>query len=78
MIKFGDIMEQYDRENDNELEKIPIISKQIAARLRQHKQMAWTKFPEEFEKCRTEASLKSVAEKFNNWIEEMGLCEGEK
>jgi len=76
-MKFSDILSQYDPETDNELEMIPIIGKQIAERMREHKHLSWTKFPEKFESCKTDSQLKEIAKHFNTWIEEVGMCRGD-
>jgi len=74
-LRFKDIIDQYDRKKDNELEKIPIIGKQIAERLREHEPFRYTKFPEMFENCRTDSQLDECASLYNRWIKQVGLCD---
>lgn len=76
-FSFKDIMKQYNRNVDNEIEKIPIIAKKIADRLREYEPMRMTKFPEMFEACRTDSQLDECAKLYNKWIKSIGLWVGE-
>jgi len=69
MIDLQDLMDQYDKDKDGgEIKAVTKVGKLIAEQLNKHEWMQWTKFPDEFISCRTDADLYQAIDNYNEWI----------
>jgi len=71
-VEIQDVLSQYDIDTDNEIKKVIKIGTKIANKLEKVKWMCWTKFPDYFRSCRTDADLYQVVEFFNDWMDGLG------
>lgn len=70
MIIFQDIINKYDPDTDGEIKAVTKTGKLIAKRLNEQYWMRWTKFPDEFASCRTDADLYQTIDNYNRWIKD--------
>jgi hypothetical protein len=73
IIEIQDIIDQCDPDNDGEINAVSKTGKLIAERLDKYEWMQWTKFPDEFRCCRSEAELYQAIDNYNNWLRQTGF-----
>lgn len=68
------IMDTYDIDDtDNEVEKVTQVGEAIATFMSKYRWMQWTKFPNIFNKCRSDVALMQAIDDFWGWAEDINI-----